>query len=34
MSEPIFHLAVHTFPMVDWDLMLIIHVVELGLCPK
>ncbi len=34
MSEPTFHLAVHNSPMVDWDLMLRIHVVELGLCPK
>jgi len=34
VSEPIFHLDVHNFPMVDWDLMLRIPVVELGLCPK
>jgi hypothetical protein len=34
VSEPIFHLAVHNSPMVGWDLMLRILVVELALCPK
>jgi hypothetical protein len=34
VSEPTFHLAAHNSPMVNWDLMLKIPVVELGLCPK
>jgi hypothetical protein len=34
VSEPTFHPVAHNSPMVDWDLMLRILVVELGLCPK
>jgi hypothetical protein len=33
-SECTFHLVAHNSPMVDWDLMLRILVLELGLCPK
>ncbi len=34
MSEPTLHLAVRNFPIIDWDLMLRIPIVELGLCLK